>query len=61
MMQASQYVYAVEERSGVKIACLEEIALNQGWISVADICAAAEKMGNGSYSAYLRRLCDEHH
>ena len=60
MMQASQYVYAVEERSGVKIACLEEIALNNGWISVAEICAAADRMGNGSYSGYLKRLCDEH-
>ena len=61
MMQASQYVYAVEERSGVKIACLEEIALNKGWIDVADIHAAADRMGNGSYSRYLKRLCDEHH
>ena len=61
MMQASQYVYAVEERSGVKIACLEEIALNKGWIDVADIHAAADRMGNGSYSRYLKRLRDEHH
>ena len=61
MMQASQYVYAVEERSGVKIACLEEIALTNGWITVADVCATAERMGNGSYSSYLKRLCDEHH
>ena len=37
MMQASQYVYAVEERSGVKIACLEEIALNKGWVEKSDV------------------------
>ena len=61
MMQASQYVYAVEERSGVKIACLEEIGLNKGWIDVADIDATADRMGNGSYSRYLKLLCDEHH
>ena len=36
MMQASQYVYVAEERSGVKIACLEEIALNKGWITKSD-------------------------
>ena len=60
-MQASQYVYAVEERSGLKIACLEEIALNKGWIDVADIHTAAHRMGNGSYSRYLKRLRDEHH
>lgn len=59
MMQASQYVYAVEERSGVKIACLEEIAFKKGWISLDDVRAVADNMGNGSYSGYLRQLCDE--
>ena len=59
MMQASQYVYAVEERSGVKIACLEEIALNKGWISKSDVRSAADSMGNGSYSKYLRQISDE--
>lgn len=59
MMQASQYVYAVEERSGVKIACLEEIALVNGWITKSEIKTVADTMGNGSYSRYLRRLCDE--
>ena len=55
MMQASQYVYAVEERSGVKIACLEEIALNKGWISKS-MSSAADRMGNGSYSKYLKQI-----
>ena len=50
-----------KNESGVKIACLEEIALNKGWIDVADIHAAADGMGNGSYSRYLKRLRDEHH
>lgn len=59
MMQASQYVYAVEERSGVKIACLEEIALANGWISREDVRRVAEAMGNGSYSRYLRHISDE--
>lgn len=59
MMQASQYVYAVEERSRVKIACLEEIALNNGWITAKDVSRAAASMGNGSYSSYLKRLVDE--
>lgn len=59
MMQASQYVYAVEERSGVKIACLEEIAFKRDWINIDDVKVAAENMGNGSYSKYLRHLCDE--
>jgi len=61
MMQAAQYVYAVEERSGVKIACLEEIALNKGWITRSEVRVAAERMGNGSYSRYLHQLCNENH
>ena len=59
MMQASQYVYAVEERSGVKIACLEEIGLVNGWITAEDISAEAANMGNGSYANYLKRLINE--
>ena len=59
MMQASQYVYAVEERSGVKIACLEEIALTKGWITKSDVKSAADSMGDGSYSKYLRHISNE--
>lgn len=59
MMQASQYVYALEERSGVKIACLEEIAMNNGWISKADVKTIANNMGEGSYSKYLRQISNE--
>lgn len=59
MMQASQYVYAVEERSGVKIACLEEIGLTNGWITAEEISAEAATMGNGSYANYLKRLINE--
>ena len=61
MMQAAQYVYAVEERSGAKIACLEEIALGKGWVTEADVRKAANSMAYGSYSRYLKYLCDEHH
>ena len=59
MMQASQYVHAVEERSGVKIACLEEIALDKGWITKSDIKTRANSMGDGSYSKYLRQISNE--
>ena len=45
MMQASQYVYAFEERSGVKIACPEEIAMTNGWITKSEVRMAAEKNG----------------
>ena len=59
MMQASQYVYAVEERSGVKIACLEEIALMNGWVTKSQVKATAESLGAGSYSNYLRHISNE--
>ena len=59
MMQASQYVHAVEERSGVKIACLEEIALNKGWVTKSDVKMIADSMGSGSYSKYLRQISNE--
>ena len=58
MMQASQYVYAVEERSGIKIGCLEEIALIKGWITVDEVHTVAS-VSEGSYATYLKRLCNE--
>ena len=59
MMQASQYVFAVEERSGVKIACLEEIALANGWITAEHVRSVANSMGDGTYSKYLRHISNE--
>ena len=59
MMQASQYVFAVEERSGVKIACLEEIALTSGWITAEHVRSVANSMGDGTYSKYLRHISNE--
>jgi len=52
MMDASEYVRAVERRTGVKIACPEEIAWRKGWITsdqLAAIAAPLEKSGYGSY------------
>nr|MTA38083.1 glucose-1-phosphate thymidylyltransferase [Actinomycetota bacterium] len=52
MMDASEYVRAVERRTGAKIACPEEIAWRQGWITsdqLATIAAPLEKSGYGSY------------
>lgn len=56
LLEASHFVQAVEERQGLKIACLEEIALNQGWISTAAIEQACEQMGKSMYGLYLREL-----
>ncbi len=56
MMQAAQYVYSVEERSGVKIACLEEIALKNGWLTKATLKQMLKDQDHSSYSRYLRQL-----
>ena len=48
----------LENRTGQKIACLEEIAAEQGLISVDDLREQVEKMGSGTYAAYLRRRFD---
>ena len=47
---------AIEERQGLKVACLEEIAWQNGWIGEADVRAAAESMGKSTYAAYLHGL-----
>jgi len=56
LMEAGQFVQAIEERQGLKIACLEEIAWRQDWIGPAEVEAEAESMGKSAYAAYLRRL-----
>ena len=54
LMDASQFVHAIEARQGLKIACLEEIALEQGWITPEIVEAEAVKMGKSEYAEYLR-------
>jgi glucose-1-phosphate thymidylyltransferase len=54
--EASSYVATIEKRQGLKIACPEEIAFQNGWISVAQLAALAGGMRNNSYGDYLARL-----
>lgn len=56
LLEASHFVQAVEERQGLKIACLEEIALNHGWIGTAEVERRVAEMGNSMYGTYLRHL-----
>ncbi|MCS4034698.1 glucose-1-phosphate thymidylyltransferase [Salinibacter ruber] len=56
LLQASSFISAIEERQGLKIACLEEIAYNEGWISRKKVeMKAQETMGSG-YGEYLMRI-----
>jgi len=58
LIDAAQFVQVIENRQGLKIACLEEIALRQGWIDRAGVEAQVKFLGKSSYGAYLRRLLD---
>ena len=56
LLDAGQFVQTIQRRQGMKIACLEEIALEKGWLSVADVRRRAQAMGDCEYSHYLAEL-----
>ncbi len=58
--KTSAFVSAIENRQGLKIACLEEIAFNSGWINKKQINNAVNFYGNCDYSKYLKRLLKIH-
>lgn len=58
LIEAGQFVQTVENRQGLKIACLEEIAFNQGWISRDQLLLQAKKYLKTSYGEYLLRLSE---
>ena len=56
LLEASEFVKAIEHRQGLKIACLEEIALHNGWIDTAQVRARAQLMRKSEYGEYLLSL-----
>jgi len=56
LLEASQFVQTLENRQGLKVACLEEIAFKQGWIDKEKLRRQAKKMGNTPYGQYLLDL-----
>jgi glucose-1-phosphate thymidylyltransferase len=58
MMQASEYVKVIEDRQGIKLGCIEEIAWRAGWIDGAQLAALAEPLAKSGYGTYLKRLLD---
>jgi len=56
LIEAAQFVNVLENRTGLKIACLEEIAYKHGWIDRAGLEANIRKLGKSSYGEYLKRL-----
>jgi glucose-1-phosphate thymidylyltransferase len=60
LLEASQYVQTIEHRQGLKVACLEEIAYQQGWIDHQQLLRQAQSFGKTGYGQYLFRLAGEH-
>ena len=58
LLEASHFVHTIEKRQGFKVACLEEIAYNSGWISAAELSAQAERLGKTGYGQYLKKLLE---
>ena len=56
LYKASQFVASIESRQGLKIACLEEIALNNKWISKSTIQKQIKFYGKCNYSEYLKKI-----
>lgn len=58
LAEASTFIEVIEKRQGLKVACLEDIAFNQGWISREKLREVAKPMAKNDYGKYLLRLAD---
>jgi len=58
LLQAGNFVETIEERQGLKIACLEEIAFSKGWISADDVATLAEPLKKNGYGQYLLAMLE---
>lgn len=53
LLEAGSFVQTLERRQGLKLACLEEIAFNQGWLNVSDLIKTGNELNKSSYGQYL--------
>jgi glucose-1-phosphate thymidylyltransferase len=60
LLEASMFVHTIERRQGFKIACLEEIALSQGWLDVAAVRERARFLSKSEYGSYLTSVVELH-
>ena len=58
LLEASTFIETIEERQGLKVACLEEIAFRMGYIAAAQLEKIAASMKNSGYGSYLLRQLD---
>ena len=59
LLQAAQFVETIEKRQGYKVACLEEIALHNGWLTKEQIMEAGQSMSKNDYGQYLISLVND--
>jgi len=59
LLEAAQFVETIEKRQGYKIACLEEIAFNQGWLGREQLKAQADQLKKNGYGDYLHDILDD--
>jgi glucose-1-phosphate thymidylyltransferase len=58
LLQASNFIGAVEERQGLKIGCIEEVAYRMGFIDRGQLARLADQLGPGQYGDYLHALAE---
>jgi glucose-1-phosphate thymidylyltransferase len=59
LLDAGNYIATIEHRQGLKIACLEEVALRTGFINQSQLSKVIDRLPKGEYRDYLRMVCDE--
>jgi glucose-1-phosphate thymidylyltransferase len=59
LLEAGNYIATIEHRQGLKIACLEEVALRMGFINQSQLSAIIDRLPKGEYRDYLQMVCDE--
>jgi len=60
LLEASEYVHAIERRQGQSIACLEEIAFHAGWINKEQLKTLGKNLSKNSYGLYILRMIEEY-
>ena len=59
LLQASNFIQTIQERQGLRVACVEEVAYKMGFIDAAQVRRLADAMGHGGYADYLRHMLEE--